>query len=199
MKPPTDFRFDADTHTYWLHGKKIHGVTGILKRCGLIDDRFYTPQSSERGSTVHELCHLSDMGVLDEGTVDARLAGYLAGWRRFLVDTGFVVHTSEKPMVNETWGFGGTPDKIGMAHGENWILDIKTGDIAPWVKYQLAGYEMLWMPDGNTPHERVALKLNSNGTYDRPRFYDSPMDKSKFLSMLVVVGVQDEMNNLLGR
>lgn len=69
-------RFHKDGHTYDLNGKKLHGVTDIVK--WLFPDTYKgIPQSildaaADYGTLIHEKCELADsMGIVDDPTVQA--------------------------------------------------------------------------------------------------------------------------------
>lgn len=60
--------FDSATHTYTLNGKVLHGITKMLHRQIFKDMYKDVPQyildkSAERGTNIHNLCHLHDMGI----------------------------------------------------------------------------------------------------------------------------------------
>lgn len=69
-------RFHKDGHTYDLNGKKLHGVTDIVK--WLFPDTYKgIPQSildaaADYGTLIHEKCELADsMGIIDDPIVQA--------------------------------------------------------------------------------------------------------------------------------
>lgn len=58
--------FNESDHTYFLDGKQLQGVTGILKRNLFADKYADVPESvlkkaSERGTAIHEACRMADM------------------------------------------------------------------------------------------------------------------------------------------
>lgn len=106
----TPIEFTKEGHRY---ADGMESVTGILKDEGFIDTRFYDEFSRTRGEFVHKARHLDDMGELDPETVDDVILPYLAAWRLFKRESGFVVEQSEVPMMSKTYRYAGTPDVTG--------------------------------------------------------------------------------------
>lgn len=156
-----DLTFTAETHEYQLDGKKVPSVTQVLSEMGFIDTRWFTEESRERGTLVHKLCELHDLGVLDEESVDPRLAGYLAAWKSFGVKTEFVWTSVEKPLAHPLFRYAGTPDRIGISgKGIKTLIDIKSGPPSLWHCFQIGGYlAMDQCEDARTVH------LSSDGSF----------------------------------
>jgi hypothetical protein len=174
--------FDPVAHTYTVDGIQYPSVTQILMTEGFIDTSFYTEWGRDKGKLAHLCVHLDDTGELDESTVDPVLAPYLDAYRRFKRESGFIVAASEWPLVNPTYRFAGTIDKIGTFKGINCsIIDVKTGAVESWAAIQLAAYEILKCE----PHKRFALQLKADGNYKLHPFTDR-QDKHIFLSALAV-------------
>lgn len=108
LDTPVDFQKEGH-----LYGGGLESVTQILTAEGFIDTRFFDEYSRTRGSYVHKARHLDDIGELDESTIDPEIAPYLEAWRRFKLESGFVVEQSEVPMMSSTYKYAGTPDVIG--------------------------------------------------------------------------------------
>ena len=185
--------FDEATHSYTMDGEPVPSVTTILKSEGFIDTAFFTDYGRDRGKLAHLCCHLDDTGELDESTVDPVLMPYLLAYRRFKRESGFVASSSEEPLASATYRFAGTPDRFGTFKDiECALLDIKTGSAEPWVRLQLAAYEIL----KGAPYKRFALQLKDDGTYKLHPFADR-QDRNVFLSALAVYHWKN--NNLKGR
>jgi hypothetical protein len=106
----TPIGFTEEGHRY---ADGLESVTGILRDEGFIDTRFYDDFSRERGRIVHKARHLDDSGELDMDTVDVVIRPYLAAWRLFKRESGFIVEQSEVPMMSKALRYAGTPDVIG--------------------------------------------------------------------------------------
>lgn len=126
------------------------------------DMSYSTDYHMDRGTQTHKTIELYLKGSLDEDTLDPILRPYLEGFKRFMADTGFVVHGGEVPMYDRTYKYAGTPDLWGMLNGKNTLLDIKTGVPAAWHSVQLGAY---WsMLDYNIT-QAGCLYLSDDGNY----------------------------------
>lgn len=105
--------FVKQGHLYTAGGISLESVTGILKAEGLINTKFYTDEGRERGSYVHKVRYLDDSWQLGEGDIDSSAVPYVAAWRKFKQESGFVVEKSETPMMSAAYRYAGTPDAIG--------------------------------------------------------------------------------------
>ncbi len=166
-KPP--LTLDERTHTYWVGNRKFVSVTTVLQDLGLA--RNYDGISSfyaQRGTAVHKAVELIDKETLDEAVLDPRLQGYVAGYRKFLKESGYRAEYWEKMLYSDGLGFAGTVDKLGMLGGKFGIIDIKTStSLDPSVDAQLCAYSVLWTE--NNPDRPVdfkyALQLTEGGDY----------------------------------
>jgi hypothetical protein len=184
--------FDPATHSYLLDGKPVPSVTKILADTGFIDATWFTEWACRRGTLAHLCTHLDDTNELDEDTVDPELVPYLAAYRRFKVESGFIVLGSEVRMASVTHRFAGTLDKVGTFGNAAAIIDLETGSHQPVKAIQTAGYELL----RGSPHKRFALQLKDDGSYKIHPFTDR-QDKQIFMSALAVYHWKN--NNLRGR
>jgi hypothetical protein len=105
--------FDKEQHIYQSNGIVIPSVTQILLAEGFIDDTWFDSWSRDKGSMVHLACHYDISGELDEESLDDEIRPYLAGFRKFMKESGFKVERSEVPAINKTYSYAGTPDLVG--------------------------------------------------------------------------------------
>lgn len=154
--------FDPATHTYRVDWNPVPSVTQILTAMGCIDKTWYTSEACQRGTFVHKMLALNDAGTLDESTVCDGLRGYLAAWRKFLVEwpCKIIEVEHQKCMIDGT--LAGTPDRVVVRRHVKAVIDIKTGDPEPWHELQTAGYAMLC---GNAHMQRYAVYLSDSGSY----------------------------------
>lgn len=111
LDTPVDF--DREGHRYTLNGRSLESVTQILQAEGFIDTTFYDDFSRERGALVHLACHYDDTKELDDDSLDEVIVPYVAAWRSFKAESGFIVERSEVPMASKAYLYAGTPDVIG--------------------------------------------------------------------------------------
>jgi hypothetical protein len=180
---------DPITHTYRRHGCIVPGVTSVLKNARIVDYSFI-PQdvlqrAAHRGSAVHLAAQYCDEGMLDRGSIDPELEGYLQAYERFLEESRFLPLQIEMRVYHEVYHYAGTLDRIGLLNDDLTILDFKTGLVLPGHAIQLAAY-------ANTQPKprrfrRIALQLNDDATY---RVHEYPLtefqrDVDIFLAALV--------------
>lgn len=158
---------DRATHTYTLDGRVLPSVTQVLEGVGIIDYDHIpndTRQAAlQRGSDVHTITHFDDEGDLDEASVEPHLAGYLAGWRKFRLETEvgrMPITAMEHQMFHVEHWYAGTLDR---EFGGKVIVDIKTGEAPWWVRIQLAAYREL--RKNTEAIHRLAVELHKDGTY----------------------------------
>lgn len=183
--------FDREPHRFKLDGRPVPSVTTILKRRGLIDDRWFDDYYANRGRDVHLTCQLYDEHDLDEETLDPILAGYLEGWKRFLKENDVKILEIESPIYS-VFQYAGILDRIvnmnigGMIYTA--IIDIKSGAVPWWVGLQLAAYKegtqcLLDKHRKYLPVNRLAVQLFPDGTW-KPHYFKDRHDWTHFLEAL---------------
>lgn len=154
--------FDPGTHTYKDGDQEIPSVTQLLKAAGQIDDTWYQPAGTERGSAVHDATAAIDNGDLDlSAFIDADYYPYVAAYMKFKEDTGVEILDVEKRVHHPAMGYAGTLDRIGIINGQKMLFDLKTGKAKSfWHGLQLTAYEACL-----EPMEKRILFLGDNGKY----------------------------------
>jgi hypothetical protein len=157
------FEFDPVAHRYTLDGRELPSVTLILRG---LDDFSNVParvleKARDRGTRVHSACNLDVLGILDEATVDDEVAPYLAQFRKFLRESGFMPTLSECRVYDENLWYAGTPDLFGDLPGCIDVqIDIKSGAIPRSVGPQTAAYSCaMYKRTGLKTRKRYTLKL----------------------------------------
>ena len=163
------------THTYWdvdvFPHRQVPGVSHILEVSGAkgnnpfeIHNDFY----STRGHYAHKAAALDHAGVLDEGTVDPRILGYLKAIRRFKDETGFVPVEWDVVVWDEDLYYAGTYDLGGYfphTPEQEILIDLKSGSKAKWHEYQTAGYVLARHKDRWQRIKAGPLYVRDNGRY----------------------------------
>lgn len=126
-----EFRFDRGAHVYTAldTGEELPHITGMLERTGWIDDLWFTEESSDRGTAVHELTADYDLGALDPAQCVSKFRGYLLAYveaRRRL--PGLEILAVEEPIAHPYYRFGGRPDRDVVLDGLRATLEIKSGE-----------------------------------------------------------------------
>lgn len=162
------FRFDAVEHAYYYRESRIPSITQMLNSCGLIDSRWYTEESCERGTLVHSLTADYDLGALtDLAGCTSRYKAYLLGHVKALAILQPEILEVELPRVHPI-GFGGRPDRVVRYRGLGGVLEIKSGGVEKVHGVQTALQAILVAPVLHLPAEalvRLCLYLKPSGRF----------------------------------
>lgn len=186
---PPDFRFQEDSHQYFLGEKEIPGFSFLLKEFGLVDTKFYTEFSRVKGKAIHKAIELDNEGDLNESTLDHKIAPYLKAWRKYK-DANYVEPISglvERPVVSSIYRFGCTADVpayIGKDRTPG-IIELKSSSSLPWwVRLQLAAQQIaLSEIAGMSFPLRIALRLGQDGHYSVKQDFGLK-DREDFLALV---------------
>ena len=151
----TGIMFDPEPHCYWLDGKMLQGVTGVLERRlfpGKYDDvpENILEAAKQRGTAVHAAVHDFDVLGMDDGSDE------LMGYRELVCQWGWKVIANEYS-VTDFNGYASRIDVVFEDYKDEIILaDIKTTyelDKA-YLRWQLSVYA--YMFELVNPHLRVS-------------------------------------------
>jgi hypothetical protein len=123
------FRFDPIEHAYLdlETGEVFPHITGMLEDFGLIDDTWYTEESSHRGTQVHTLTASYDLGAIENpNQVDSAYKAYLLAHVRAMQILRPTILAVEEPAVHPYFRFGGRPDRRVIVNRAKGILEVKT-------------------------------------------------------------------------
>jgi hypothetical protein len=201
--PAVAIEFRESDHTYWHRGLEVPSVSRVLEP---LDDLSMIPKAIlERkiaiGHAVHKAAEFIDRGCLDDASVHPVIAGYVAAYRKFLAETGFVSKLIEQPVFSRSMWYAGTLDRAGEfpAGGRlpseikpdlSTLLDLKTvlqmraSTAIQTVAYSKALAEC--RPDLPAPQQRVALQLQEDGGYEL-HSYNDPSDWTVFVACRTVL------------
>lgn len=151
--------FEAVGHVYRFNGIACPSVTQVLEPLQHLQGIPWAvlEEARERGTHVHEACHLLNQDDLDETALDARLARYVGSYKRFLSETGFVITASECRVFHRQMSYAGTADFFGTFRNTTWVVDIKSGVIPSTVGAQTAAYQQAAT---ERPRRRACLQLS---------------------------------------
>lgn len=164
-----NLRFVDETHQYFLtkDGREIElpALTNILKEVGIIDTRFYTAESANRGKAIHRVLEYLDKGILDWATVDEQIYGWVEAYLAFKGDRKFEFLAIEEPLYHKTCLYGCTPDRLILHRKKHILIDFKTGAVARWHGLQLTLNAMAYQSHGQQIDELWGVYLQENGKY----------------------------------
>jgi hypothetical protein len=160
-------RLDEATHRAFLGDRELIRATTALADVGIIDTRWFTPESAQRGTDLHGAIAQWGEGGL-KPSLDLALDPFWAGFDAFLTESRFFCHSSEQAIWDEANGYAGRYDLLGQlpcfAAGDDTLdlLDLKTGHAPRWVGLQTMGYRRLVLA---ARVRRWALELPGDCTY----------------------------------
>lgn len=193
---PPHLTFEPESHVYRLDGRVIPNVTRVLEPLAELwrVPRDVLEAAQVRGTRVHRVCELDDLGTLDESSVNEALRGYLDAWRKFKREHDFTPDLIETRVVHLARGYAGTLDRTGyMRVGTRRryvLLDIKSGILSELAGLQTAAY-MAAAPTGSKKFPkpialRAGVKLDADGDYKLHIFDSHERDLAVFYSCLTV-------------
>ena len=155
--------FNKELHEYSENGIIIRSVTQILKDAGLINDTWFTNESREKGSAVHELAQRYAQGErfddLGRELSSLEYVNALAAW--FRARKPYAIATEQMIEGNlDGHRYAGTFDLLAEVDGKRWLIDYKTGAGLKWHPAQIAAYALAVNPD-----RCMMLHLRADGTY----------------------------------
>lgn len=185
------------SHTYTRGGIVVPGISEILKSVGMVDDRWFTEYSRDRGTGAHLACQFYDEGDLDESSVDPAIRPYLEAWKKFRTESGFIPELIEKKLYHSGYCYAGTEDRYGLFNASRDVVEIKTGMISAVTGLQLAAQELLLRDNGFEVHRRFAVQIKADGKYKLTEYTD-PWDKNVFISCVSAHNFKIQ-HNIIGR
>lgn len=169
---------DEKTHRYSYQGRPVAGVTEILQGVGIVDPRWFSEFSRDRGKAVHLAMQLLIQGRLDWSTVDERIIGYVRAGESFCRDVGVVCgdprNLTEHLVHSRAYGYAGKVDAFVWLFGKIPAeVDWKSGALGA-CHLQTAAYadplqEELRL---KRPLKRLGVKLNADGSYRVTEYKD---------------------------
>ena len=173
-------RFIEDTHQYFLtmNGREIElpALTNILKDVGIIDTRWYGPESANRGKAIHRALEYLDKDTLDWGTVDSQIYGWVEAYVNFKAEKKYELIDIEEPIYHKTCLYACTPDRLVVYRKKNIVIDFKSGAEERWHGLQLTMNAMAYRSHGLQIDELWGVYLKENGTFKPPKKYEPETD-----------------------
>lgn len=180
----TEFR--EATHTYYIKGLEVAGVTATIGPPKWKADEFYL----QRGQAIHKAALM--IGQEKQFDYDPRIEGHITALRRFSHEVNPEVINCEEPLFSELHGFGGTLDFVAMIDGRRVIGDYKSSLEIERLKLQLGGYSILYEENRlerglDGPPKiltGVGVELLATGRYKMTELFDLRKPRREFLTLL---------------
>lgn len=187
------FRFNPDTHEYFLADKPLLSVTRVLERAGLVSYPSATDYHKERGTFVHRASEMVDRGTLDWAALDPVLIPYCEAYRKFVEEARPEIVLSETPMYHGTYLYAGTFDRVIRLNGITSLIDLKTGSPHPATALQVAAYSELVRVNADIVcSKHFVLHLRDDATYKLQEINDVKRNFRVFLAALSVARWKEE-------
>lgn len=135
--------FDKESHQYFLNGKQLQGITGMLRKRLFPMEYAGIPQeildnAARRGTDIHEACEAEDNGTPIETEYTAEVEAYSK-----LKKTKKLNHLASEYIVTDGYHFASAIDKVYKVGDDTVDLgDIKTTSTLnkEYVSWQLSIY-----------------------------------------------------------
>ena len=187
--------------------EKLNTIGGAGALAALTDDvattahvEAHARMALGRGSAVHSATQFDDEGDLDETMLDDELVPYVAAWRRFRAETGFVPDLIEHRSYHPIYLYAGTLDRRGaFPDGTKAIIDLKSNQSEGWVALQLAAYSAFF--ESPRAYRRICVEAHKDGTYRMIEFRsaDYTADFGRFLACVTVLRLQQAFGRLTNK
>ena len=191
-----------DVSKYVVDGQPVPSVTECLDVAGYVDLSKIPFQILEdariRGTAVHKWLELVVAWPDVVRGVDPPefLAGYIAAWERWRIESSFEIKSVEGSVVDPVYRYAGTFDLDGHTGGRRAIVDYKaryglTAEIGPQTAGYLGAFRASGRVDATEPVDRYALLLRPDGTY-RYKLQENRNDLTAFRGAVAVTHWQLE-------
>ena len=169
--------FDPGSHEYSEDdGIPIPSVTQIHKAAGVVDDRWFTAESRDKGTAAHKLCERYAAGhredkhgrpLRDLPYVNA-FAQWIDDYHPWAIDTECMIYHRLNGIA-----YAGTFDLRALIDGKRVLIDLKTGAKSKTHAVQLAAYSMARIVDKSgrvtdnfvNPSKCATLYLKADAKY----------------------------------
>lgn len=196
MPTPREGYFTAD-------GTRVPGVTTVIGQIGWNKGQlmWWAWNEGKEGRNFRDTSQkAADVGTIAHAMVEAELHGEpfdpspfdpslvplalpsLEAFKKWADQVELKVVATEQQLVSEDYGFGGTPDAIGVVSGDLHLLDFKTSK-AVYADYllQLAAYKRLW--NENRPERLLAdgaflLRIGKDGGFAYHFYTQQTLDRA---------------------
>lgn len=183
--------FNEELHEYRLNGQVVPSVSEIIEP--LNDFRFVSQEALERARVLGRAIHLTIQywheGTLDEANTPELLLKYLASWKMFCSDLHYRPTMLERRVCHQKLRYAGTLDNAGvMNDNDDWLLDVKSGQVYPGHALQTMGYKLAGIEEKlfTRDTKRACVYLDPEGYDFKPRTSWDHHDEPGFIGLLTV-------------
>lgn len=167
-RDPT-FEFLPEPHEYRLKGVRLWSPSGVFVEVRWADSTYYNDESRYRGTYVHHVTHLIDDGDPEIWKkIHHGYLGFVEAYCEFKELWRYKPRMREVPIYHPAHHYGVTPDGEGTIQGgDDALVEMKTGTMPWWVRYQLAAQSMgvSAFDSREVFRRRIAVELKANGKF----------------------------------
>ena len=172
-----------DEHRYWIPAprgeERRPGYSEICDDLGIVKPNpFYTEEGRAEGVALHLWLGFLVRGKEPKTAPDPRIAGRVAGIRKFIRDTKFRIIGGEQPLYDPINRFACTPDLFGEMNKSLFVIDAKRGGKLPSHRLQTAAQAIALRSNGMRVQKRAALYLRDEDY--RLDEHTDPMDLARW-------------------
>jgi hypothetical protein len=156
-------------HRYWQDGRRIPGFSEILVDVGFAPNPFWTAAGRDEGTALHQwIAFIATSPYPADDEPDPRIAGRVAGFRKFVKEFHFTAAGAEEIQHEPTLGYCCTPDLWGymptaLPGSPRVLVECKRGARAKTHRLQTAAQSLALEARGFAVQERYALYLKDGG------------------------------------
>lgn len=198
----------AHTQYYLNTGDSVPGVTTVLailakpaliiwaNRLGLqgIDSTKYKDKMANIGTLAHlmVLCHfknvkpeLSEFSQQEINSANNCMKSFYEWEKQHKLEPIII----ESPLVSDIYGYGGTPDFVGLVDNQLEVIDFKSGSgIYPEYIYQTAAYRQLAIEQGHKVNRARILRIGreDNEGFEERQILKFDLEFETFLHCLSI-------------
>jgi hypothetical protein len=150
------FSFREADHSYWIGAERILGCSEVLQILGILNTEWYDDRGVDRGLAVHRHTAVVDAATARRARLTRSQAaavalpgpwsGYADSWQAYVTERVRDFLLVEQPLCDAYRRLAGRPDRIAILHHPTVhlaVLDLKTGDVEPWHRFQQSIYVLL--------------------------------------------------------
>lgn len=191
-----EFKKIEEPYGYWLGDEELPSPSAVFQDLGLVDRRWFTPESRARGKAVHGYLHFLLKGTLDWASVDPALLGYVTSAMRLIDKLKPKILRIETPLYHPLIKFAGTLDVEWALDGTLWINDWKTGKAPKISQVQTMAYAFLAsQANQGKYYRRAAIELFEDGSIANRVPHDNPTDAHAWTSCLGAYRVRQHIRS----
>lgn len=179
MSTAPAFHYDDAAHAYTLNGRPVLSITQLIEKGGLVSGlEFFTEASRQRGTEIHRLCTLFDLGALDLAALNSPYAPYVLAYIEACQQLKPELIEIEEAVYHPDYRLAGRPDRVWRVMNLQTVAEIKSAAKAKHHAIQTALQAIVLSAHHPLPPEqwqRLVIYVKKTGRFSVER-HDDPRD-----------------------